>query len=180
MRIDTRPDWNAGQPRASRLDLHAEWMRTRLQDGVSDHQIHRELKGRPVGVSAVSQYVRRLRAEMGLAPSRPSHPLNPLAPAPPTARRLSVAVVRRPDRRTDEEREWVARLQESDRDVRQTLEGAEEFAQLVRKRNGVNLDNWLSRMTPALQTFAAGLRRDEAAVRAGLTLPWSNGPVEGR
>ncbi len=80
-----------------------------------------------------------------------------------------------------EERDWVRRLKESDPDVRQTCEEAEEFAQLVRERNGVNWDNWLSRasVTPTLQTFAAGLRRDEAAVRAGLTLSWSNGPVEG-
>jgi transposase len=129
----------------------------------------------------VTQYVRRLRAEMGMAPARPSRPLAPVTPAPPTARRLSVAVVRHPDRRTDEERNWVRRLKEWDPDVRQTLVRAEEFAQVVRDRNGVELDNWLSRVsvTPALQAFAAGLRRDEAAVRAGLTLAWSNGPVEG-
>ena len=28
--------------------------------------------------------------------------------------------------------------------------------------------------------MAAGLRQDEAAVRAALTTPWSNGPVEGQ
>jgi transposase len=32
---------------------------------------------------------------------------------------------------------------------------------------------------PALQTFAAGLKQDEPAVLAALTLPWSNGPLEG-
>ena len=31
----------------------------------------------------------------------------------------------------------------------------------------------------AMQRFATGLRDDYAAVRAGVTLPWSNGPVEG-
>jgi transposase len=31
----------------------------------------------------------------------------------------------------------------------------------------------------AFQQFAAGIRRDLAAVQAGLTLPWSTGPVEG-
>ena len=94
-----------------------------------------------------------------MAPARPSRPLAPVTPAPPTARRLSVAVVRHPDRRTDEERNWVRRLKEWDPDVRQTLVRAEEFAQVVRDRNGVELDNWLSRVsvTPALQAFAAGL-----------------------
>ena len=32
----------------------------------------------------------------------------------------------------------------------------------------------------ALAPFAAGLRRDEDAVRAALTEPWSNGQVEGQ
>jgi transposase len=32
---------------------------------------------------------------------------------------------------------------------------------------------------PELRTFARGLRQDEAAVRAGIELPRSNGPVEG-
>lgn len=75
----------------------------------------------------------------------------------------------------------MRRLKESALDMRQMLEGAEEFARLVRERNGVNLDNWLGNasVTPVLQTFAAGLRRDDVAVRAGLTRPWSNGPVEG-
>lgn len=183
VRSDTCPDWNAGQPRASRLDRHAEWIRARLRDGYSAARIHRELAagGTAGGITVVTQYVRRLRAEMGLAPARPSRTLEPLAPAPPTARRLSVAVVRSPDQRTDEEWEWVTRLKELDPEVRQALEGAEEFARLVRERNGAGLDGWLNRATaiPSLRAFATGLRRDEAAVRAGLTLPWSNGPVEG-
>jgi transposase len=32
----------------------------------------------------------------------------------------------------------------------------------------------------ALARFAQGLREDLTAVTAGLTLPWSNGPVEGQ
>ncbi len=30
-----------------------------------------------------------------------------------------------------------------------------------------------------MKKFAAGLEKDLSAVRAGLTEPWSNGPVEG-
>ncbi len=48
---------------------------------------------------------------------------------------------------------------------------------------GEDLEGWLkdaeeSRST-ALQSFAAGLRKDFDAVRAGLTEKWSNGCVEG-
>lgn len=33
---------------------------------------------------------------------------------------------------------------------------------------------------PALHSFVRGLRRDQDAVTAGLTLPWNSGPVEGQ
>ncbi|MDQ4078403.1 MAG: transposase, partial [Chloroflexota bacterium] len=44
-------------------------------------------------------------------------------------------------------------------------------------------DAWLEkatqRQTSPFRTFAVGLQRDYAAVRAALSLPWSNGPTEG-
>ena len=33
---------------------------------------------------------------------------------------------------------------------------------------------------PAIETFAAGVRQDEAAVKAALTMPWSRGQAEGQ
>lgn len=75
----------------------------------------------------------------------------------------------------------MARLKELAPDVRAALHAAEGSAGLVRERNGAGLEGWLNRAdtVPTMKPFAMGLRRDEAAVRAGLTLPWSNGPVEG-
>ena len=60
---------------------------------------------------------------------------------------------------------------------------AQDFAQLVRERRADQLDPWLARAAESpcvpLQRFAKGLRDDYDAVKAGLTLRWSNGPVEG-
>ncbi len=68
-------------------------------------------------------------------------------------------------------------------DVAETIVLARDFAALVRTRQPDRLDDWLARATAralgAVQRFAHGLRDDYAAVKAGLTLPWSNGPVEG-
>jgi transposase len=54
---------------------------------------------------------------------------------------------------------------------------------LVRGRQGDALEAWiadaLTSGIEALARFAHGLQGDLAAVKAGLTLPWSNGPVEG-
>ena len=48
----------------------------------------------------------------------------------------------------------------------------------------VALDTWLADARTsgvrALETFAAGLEQDGAAIRAALTTPWSNGQAEGQ
>jgi transposase len=60
---------------------------------------------------------------------------------------------------------------------------AQDFAGLVRQRQPAQLDPWLTRAAtstlPSFQRFARGLRADYAAVQAGVTLPWSQGPIEG-
>ena len=58
------------------------------------------------------------------------------------------------------------------------------FLALVRERRGEALEAWIAQATQsgidALVRFARGLQEDLAAVTAGLTLPWSQGPVEGQ
>src|SRR5207245_10811886 len=60
---------------------------------------------------------------------------------------------------------------------------AQECRRLGRQRQPEALDPWLQRASTstveALRRFAAGLYEDYAAVKAGVTLPWSTGPVEG-
>jgi transposase len=55
---------------------------------------------------------------------------------------------------------------------------------MVRERWDNALEAWITAATnsgvDALARFARGLREDLAAVTAGLTLPWSNSPVEGQ
>jgi transposase len=57
------------------------------------------------------------------------------------------------------------------------------FAQLVRQRQPARLNVLLERVAicalEALQRFAKELYEDYGAVKAGVTLPWSTGPVEG-
>ena len=92
-------------------------------------------------------------------------------------------MARRGDTRSADEKKYVERLNRADPGVMATLSLAERFAQLVRSQNEPGLDPWLAEATasnlPEFRSFATSLRQDEAAVRAGLSLPWSNGPVEG-
>jgi hypothetical protein len=54
----------------------------------------------------------------------------------------------------------------------------------VRQRQPARLDPWLecaaTSALEALQRFAKGLYEDYDAVKAGVTLPWSTGPMEGQ
>lgn len=61
---------------------------------------------------------------------------------------------------------------------------AQQFAFVLRKRQGATgYEAWQAAVAtsplPRQANFAAGIRRDEAAVIAGLTVPWSLGVVKG-
>ena len=60
---------------------------------------------------------------------------------------------------------------------------AQRFATMVRERQAGALDRWLDEATAcgikALRSLANGIRADLAAVRAALTVEWSNGRTEG-
>jgi hypothetical protein len=59
----------------------------------------------------------------------------------------------------------------------------QEFAKMVRRLEGEKLDWWLEEADASeaavMRRFAKGLKKELAAVRAGLTESWSSGPVEG-
>jgi transposase len=60
---------------------------------------------------------------------------------------------------------------------------AQAFTQMLRARQVEQLDTWLEQASssgfPELVSFATGIKRDYAAVKAALHSPYSTGPVEG-
>jgi transposase len=86
-------------------------------------------------------------------------------------------------------------LSERDRLARTVLETAhpaiaiamqlgQRFQWMLRDREAIALEPWLLEAAnsgvPEFRRFAASLRADEAAVRAALESPWSNGQLEGQ
>jgi transposase len=63
------------------------------------------------------------------------------------------------------------------------VEDVRAFADLLTARPGGDLEDWLTAVEasdlPALHAFIRGLRKDLDAVVAGLSLAYSNGPIEG-
>lgn len=104
---------------------------------------------------------------------------------PLTPKSATWLVLRREEKREDAEadQELPAQIQAQHSELAKAIELSQDFAELVRQRQPEKLDGWLERATPsalkAFERFAAGLREDYEAVKAGVTLPWSTGPVEG-
>jgi transposase len=56
-----------------------------------------------------------------------------------------------------------------------------EFFRIVQNRDLTSWPQWLEAASnTSLRSFAKSLMRDRNAVQAALSLPWSNGPVEGQ
>lgn len=101
----------------------------------------------------------------------------------PSAKNVAALLMRRKERLSAEQAAYLERLGEVDDAVANTRRLTQDFAAMVRSLQGQRLDGWLEEAenseASVMRRFAAGLRKDLAAVRAGLTEPWSNGPVEG-
>jgi transposase len=136
----------------------------------------------------VARDAQRLRQAQGLPPREPrlGHTL-PLVMEgrrkPLTTRRATRWVLKRPRQRTDEDAQLLAQLQAQHRDVAVAIELAQDVCGIVRERHADRCDRWLARAiasdVTSLRRFATGRRADYDAVKAGLMLPWSTGPVEG-
>jgi transposase len=146
-------------------------------------------QGYPGSYTTVARYAQRLRQAQGQAP-RPRRHRPPLpAVAEPhqrllTARQAAWLVVRHEGQRTKDDTQQLAQLRAQHADVAEAIDLAQDFAHLVRQRQPEQLDPWLARAAKsavgAWRRFAKGLRDDFDAVKAGVTLPWSSGPVEGQ
>lgn len=135
------------------------------------------------GKTIVKDYIRRLKAEEARPSVLDCESVRRERPAFVSFRELAVAVVRRADRRSAEEREFPVRLRSDTTGIGEALELADGFTSLVRGRRPTGLAAWLERAergtVPELQSFAGRLRQDEAAVRAGLEFERSSGATEG-
>jgi transposase len=102
---------------------------------------------------------------------------------PLTPRRAAWLVLRREAQRTEAEAPQLAQLRVPSAEVAAASDLAADLATLVRQRQPMQLDPWLTRATSstleALRRFATGLYEDYEAIKAGVTVPWSTSPVEG-
>ena len=98
-------------------------------------------------------------------------------------RRAAILATRRPESLKPEEERLIADLSESCPDLIRLRAMAEGFRTALESGQPPLLKAWMKDVQndafPSIARFAGGLNRDWPAVAAAVTLPWSNGPVEG-
>jgi transposase len=102
----------------------------------------------------------------------------------PTARQVSLLFLQRPTNLTQEQATYLDHLCQRDAAIGTAYALAQDFVHMLRAREGERLDAWIAATAESgmaeLRRFALGLQEDDAAVRAGLSLPYSNGQTEGQ
>lgn len=202
-RAEIFPEHVLRPPAPSIIDAYLPHLEMRVSEGCKNGtQLWREVQA--LGFAGTAKQVRcwlqaRRTAFHKHTPRRWRDVVLPGATAslPPTCKllapiQLAWLIVKAAETRSAEEAETIVRI-EQDTEAATLVRLIRRFVDLVRdagitgKRQlpGVDtFDAWLADARDcsvrAVVTFAAGLEHDGAAVRAALTLPWSNGQTEGQ
>ncbi|MFF4618232.1 ISL3 family transposase [Nonomuraea jabiensis] len=163
--------------RSSKLDEFKPYLTRRWNEGCSNAvQLYSEIKAQGFTGSR--------RAVQGwLQPLRGYQEVQQEPCPPPKPRRVTGWLMTHPDRLDTEDKAGLEQILARCPELINTAELVHSFAAMMTNRDGHLLDDWIAAAeagaSPYLATFATGLRRDHAAVQAGLTLAHSSGAVEG-
>ncbi len=175
--------------RASVLDPYLPYLLGRWNEGCrSAKRLHQEIreKGYRHSVDTVNRLLssfRHTEQQGKKLPHAPRAKRGSIAGASPSAKNVAALFMRREEMLNGEQKEYLERLCAYDEALADARRLTQDFAKMVRNLEGEKLDGWLEDAAgceaQAMKKFAAGLKKDLDAVRAGLTEEWSNGPVEG-
>ena len=166
------------EQRTHLVDPYTGHLHQRWHDGERNAtQLFREIQqlGYPGGELAVQRYLRQFRRGRGHA----AHP----AGKPPTVRQVTSWIMTRPDDLDPRDAAKLRAIRDRDTGLDRLTRHVRAFAAMMTGRHGDRLDAWITAVEgdtlAPLAGFASNLRRDLDAVRHGLSLPHSSGPVEG-
>ena len=186
LRRTTPPPPRSPQRSGQVLRPYMAYLIRRWREGCTDSmQLWRETRALGYAHSArtVSRFITRLRqaSAAGWAPETQTSPYT--RPQGPSARAVSFTWVCPEAKRAQDAQLYIDQLLHAEPTMAQAYTLSQAFLVLVRERRGDALAAWMTEASAseiaALARFAQGLQEDLAAITAGLTLPWSNGAVEG-
>ena len=158
----------------------------RWREGCPDSmQLWREIRalGYTHSARTVSRFITVLRraSAAGHAPEGQASPY--ACRRGPAARRVSFALICPAAQRSDDAQLYINQLCQVEARIAQANALSQTVLTLVRERRGEELEAWMAEAANSgleeFTRFARGLYEDLEAIKAGLTLVWSNGPVEG-
>ena len=186
LRLRDPPERKRPKPRATLLDPYKPHLLRRWGEGCHNkRKLFREIRAQGYRYSEANVF--RFFAQLRRGAAEPTAPAAG-SPRPttraPSAHHVATLLVRRPGELTEKQALYVAKLGELSADIATAYELVKGFGTMLRERQGERLDDWLGEVEQAgiveLRRFASSLKADEAAVKAGLTLEWSQGQVEGQ
>ena len=176
--------------RQSKLAPYLPYLRQRWEQGCHNgSQLAREIQAQ--GFRGSASLIRKLTGDWRARLPGPAERVRgkKRQAAPPVTRRLSARhaswlFVTDPQQFTADQRVLIERICHTSAYLSELYQLGQDFVQMVKQRQARRLDSWLARASQSssreLQGFASGIKRDYAAVKAALTLPWSQGQVEGQ
>lgn len=183
------PEMAKRRRRSSILDPHLPYLKQRWAEGCHNGmQLHREIKeqGYPGSRPLVSRWAAKMRKHEpqpttgGEVPAQPKNRVK----RPWSARYAVWLLLSQPESLSDKRKAALERVLAASPVVRRVYRFAQAFIRIVRHRYCRSLEPWMTAVTehkiPELHGLARSLCRDKGAVLAALSLPWSNGQVEGQ
>ncbi len=175
------------------LEPYKAYLVRRWNEGCRNaQQAYREVKeqGYPGGDSNIVRFFGHLRKHFNQAGTfkqvdpATQTPVQVPPRRPPTASQVAHWITFKEEQRRDWQQRYLTQLCEADQEIREAYELITDFTTMLRERQGERLDAWLQKVeeqgVSELKNFAQGLKRDYDAVKAGLSLEWSNGQTEGQ
>ena len=190
LQVGTFPEM-AQRPKApSILDPYRAYLKQRWAEGCHNGpQLYREIhpQGYHGSQSLVNQWATTQRPEdptrSQLSRTNSTKKSKSSLQRPWSARYAVWVLLKEPEQLGADKKAALERLLKASPEVARAYNFGHAFLRIVRQRFSKALEPWLEAMAesglPPLQSLAASLGRDKAAVLAALELPWSNGQVEG-
>lgn len=186
---DSAPILRPRTPKRSKLDPYRDYIYARWDEGCHDAAVlldELRQRGYTSGHSILCAYVAPWRRTLPRVATACVPATRVRAVARPTwsPRQLVALFLRRPDDLTTKQQHALATIRAASAMLDSVYIAVQAFAVMVRERRVEGLTGWVEAMRHSeqreLRGFAEGLLEDYAAVRAGLTVPESNGPTEGQ
>ncbi len=196
---DSFPERRRHPPQESMLDPFKPYLAKRWEEGCHvAMQLWREIReqGYPGAPGRVLQWSRQRRREP--APTTPGRYVGSMrkktsknsknspqkAARTLSSRWLAWMMVGDPEDLSSAERHALERATEACADVAAIHPLVQRFVNMVRSREAGEFEGWLEESlscgVKGFETFAMGLQREQPAVEAALSLPYSNGQTEGQ